>query len=83
MAELVCVYDLAPMPRTMQDTLPALDPGDTTQIEAITAEATRRNVEVTILVDQLHVAGYISKLTTAQQTHHRAAQVRARGRHLP
>ena len=135
MAELVCVYDLTPVPRTVEDLLPALigddhsaptgpdgggegdgegdgdggggkpaavkaptatgkwltasliediptviaagfdeatrrDPthtrdwvalgdGNTTQIEAITAQAGARGVEVTILVDYLHVAGYV------------------------
>ena len=129
MAELVCVYDLTPVPRTVEDILPALisdddsaptgpngegdgegegekpaavkapkatgkwltasliediptviaagfdeatrrDPthtrdwvalvdGNTTQIEAITAQAAARGVEVTILVDYLHVAGYV------------------------
>lgn len=28
MAELVCVYDLTPVPRTVEDILPALDPSD-------------------------------------------------------
>ena len=131
MAELVCVYDLTPVPRTVEDILPALisdddsaptgpngegdgegegegekpaavkapkatgkwltasliediptviaagfdeatrrDPthtrdwvalvdGNTTQIEAITTQAAARGVEVTILVDYLHVAGYV------------------------
>jgi len=131
MAELVCVYDLTPVPRTVEDLLPALigdddsaptgpngegdgdgdgdgekpaavkaptatgkwltasliediptviaagfdeatrrDPthtrdwvalvdGNTTQIEAITAQAAARGVDVTILVDYLHVAGYV------------------------
>ena len=131
MAELVCVYDLTPVPRTVEDLLPALigdddsaptgpegdgdgdgdcdgekpaavkaptatgkwltasliediptviaagfdeatrrDPthtrdwvalvdGNITQIEAITAQAAARGVEVTILVDYLHVAGYV------------------------
>jgi hypothetical protein len=133
MAELVCVYDLTPVPRTVEDILPALigddhsaptgpndegdgegdgegegekpaavkaptatgkwltasliediptviaagfdeatrrDPthtrdwvalvdGNTTQIEAITAQAAARGVDVTILVDYLHVAGYV------------------------
>ena len=137
MAELVCVYDLTPVPRTVEDLLPALigddhsaptgpdgggegdgegdgdgdggggkpaavkapkatgkwltasliediptviaagfdeatrrDPthtrdwvalvdGNTTQIEAITAQAAARGAEVTILVDYLHVAGYV------------------------
>ena len=127
MAELVCVYDLTPVPRTVEDLLPALisdddsaptgpngdgegegekpaavkaptatgkwltasliediptviaagfdeatrrDPthtrdwvalvdGNTTQIEAITAQAGARGVDVTILVDYLHVAGYV------------------------
>lgn len=131
MAELVCVYDLTPVPRTVEDILPILisdddsaptgpngngdgegegeggkpaavkapkatgkwltasliediptviaagfdeatrrDPthtrdwvalvdGNTTQIEAITAQAAARGVEVTILVDYLHVAGYV------------------------
>ena len=138
MAELVCVYDLTPVPRTVEDILPAVvrgddggastgtstlghgnvdsdsdsggdgqeptvvkapkaagkwltasvvediptviaagfdeatrrDPGharhwlalvdgNTTQIDAITAEAAARGVDVTILVDYLHVAGYV------------------------
>ncbi len=128
MAELVCVYDLTPVPRTVEDILPTLigdgegdgegegegegdgegekpaavkaptatgkwltasliediptviaagfdeatrrDPthtrdwvalvdGNTTQIEAITAQAAARGVDVTILVDYLHVAGYV------------------------
>ena len=133
MAELVCVYDLTPVPRTVEDLLPALigdddsaptgpegegdgdgdgdgdgekpaavkaptatgkwltasliediptviaagfdeatrrDPthtrdwvalvdGNITQIEAITAQAAARGVDVTILVDYLHVAGYV------------------------
>ena len=127
MAELVCVYDLTPVPRTVEDILPTLisdddnaptgpngdgegegekpaavkaptatgkwltasliediptviaagfaeatrrDPthtrdrvalvdGNTTQIEAITAQAGARGVDVTILVDYLHVAGYV------------------------
>jgi hypothetical protein len=122
MAELVCVYDLKPVPRTVEDILPTLsgpdddgdadstdgdqqpparapkaagkwltasvtddiptvitagfdeatrrDPGhardwvalvdgNTTQIDAITAEAATRGVEVTVLIDWLHVAGYL------------------------
>ena len=120
MAELVCVYDLTPVPRTVEDILATLigdgegdgegegekpaavkaptatgkwltasliediptviaagfdeatrrDPthtrdwvalvdGNTTQIEAITAQAAARGVDVTILVDYLHVAGYV------------------------
>jgi hypothetical protein len=116
MAELVCVYDLTPVPRTVEDILPALptadgddrdlqtparapkaagkwlsasvtddipsvirsgfdeatrrDPGhardwvalvdgNRTQIEAITLEAAARGVEVRILIDWLHVAGYL------------------------
>jgi hypothetical protein len=126
MAELVCVYDLAPVPRTVDDILPdpagddetsvptgapagggdpeqaavkapkaagkwlaaslvqdiptviaagfdeatrrdpghdrdwiALVDGNTTQIEAITTQAATREVDVTILVDYLHVAGYV------------------------
>ena len=126
MAELVCVYDLAPVPRTVDDILPdpagddetsvptgapagggdpeqaavkapkaagkwlaaslvqdiptviaagfdeatrrdpghdrdwiALVDGNTTQIEAIIAEAATREVDVTILVDYLHVAGHV------------------------
>jgi hypothetical protein len=136
MAELVCVYDLTPVPRTVADILPALTPdndigdggdgdvagsgdgdvagsgdgdqqaraeapkaagkwltasltediptvigagfdeatrrdpshardwvalvdGNTTQIDAITTEAATRGVEVTILIDWLHVAGYL------------------------
>jgi hypothetical protein len=127
MAELVCVYDLTPVPRTVEDLLPTLigdddsaptgpegdgdgdgekpaavkaptatgkwltasliediptviaagfdeatrrDPthtrdwvalvdGNITQIEAITAQAAARGVDVTILVDYLHVAGYV------------------------
>lgn len=123
MAELVCVYDLKPVPRTATDILPALptsggddhadgadgagrdlqvrapkaagkwltasvtddiptviragfdeatrrDPGrardwvalvdgNCTQIDAITAEAAARGVEVTVLIDWLHVAGYV------------------------
>src|SRR5664279_5558988 len=122
MAELVCVYDLGPVPRTVEDILPtrsshdrhdganstdadpqaptrapkaagkwltasvtddiptviaagfdeatrrdpghardwvALVDGNTTQIDAITAEAATRGVEVTILIDWLHVAGYL------------------------
>ena len=126
MAELVCVYDLAPVPRTVDDILPdpagddetsvptgapagggdpeqaavkapkaagkwlaaslvqdiptviaagfdeatrrdpthtrdwvALVDGNITQIEAITAQAAARGAEVTILVDYLHVAGYV------------------------
>ena len=138
MAELVCVYDVAPVPRTVEDILPAVvrgdgggastgpstlghgdgdsdsdsdgdgqeptvvkapkaagkwltasvvediptviaagfdeatrrDPGharhwlalvdgNTTQIDAITAEAAARGVDITILVDYLHVAGYV------------------------
>lgn len=37
----------------------ALVDGNTTQIEAITAQAAARGVDVTILVDYLHVAGYV------------------------
>jgi hypothetical protein len=37
----------------------ALVDGNTTQIDAITAEATRRGVQVTIPIDYLHVAGYV------------------------
>jgi hypothetical protein len=112
MAELVCVYDLAPVPRTVDDILPpdgdgdvdrqtpqvpkaagkwlaasivqdiptviaagfdeaerrdpgharpwvGLVDGNVTQIEAITAEAARRHVDVTVLVDYLHVSGYV------------------------
>ena len=126
MAELVCVYNLTPVPRTVEDILPAAlddqgtgapadtpdgaggpepaavkapkaagkwltaslvediptviaagfdeaerrDPahardwlalldGNTTQIDAITAQAAARNASVTILVDYLHVAGYV------------------------
>jgi hypothetical protein len=122
MAELVCVYDLAPVPRTVADILPtrssgdrhdgangtdgdqpapaqapkavgkwltasvtddiptviasgfdeatrrdpghardwvALVDGNCTQIDAITAEAAARGVEVTVLIDWLHVAGYL------------------------
>ncbi|HEY6796801.1 MAG TPA: ISKra4 family transposase [Kineosporiaceae bacterium] len=119
MAELVCVYDLKPVPRTVEDILPALadgagstdgeedrqapaqapkaagkwltasvtddipavisagfdeatrrDPGhvrdwvalvdgNCTQIDAITAEASTRGVEVTVLIDWLHVSGYL------------------------
>ena len=115
MAELVCVYDLSPVPRTITDILPTLptddhdetidapvrapkgsgkwltasvtddipaviaagfdeahrrDPdhrrdwvalvdGNTTQIEAITAEAAARGVHVTVLIDWLHVTGYL------------------------
>ena len=117
MAELVCVYDLKPVPRTVEDILPipptdddtdradgdlqarapkaagkwltasvtddiptviregfdeatrrdpghsrdwvALVDGHCTQIDAITAEAAARGVEVTILIDWLHVAGYL------------------------
>ena len=123
MAELVCVYDLKPVPRTVEDILPALpaihgddpadgaadtgddlrarapeaagkwltasvtdgiptviragfdeatrrDPGhhrdwvalvdgNCTQIDAITAEAGARGIPVTILIDWLHVTGYI------------------------
>jgi hypothetical protein len=120
MAELVCVHDLTPVPRTVEDILPALtsnddptstgnggdpkpakapkaagkwltvsltqdiptviaagfdeatrrDPthardwvalvdGNTTQIDAITAQAAARDVQVTILIDYLHVAGYM------------------------
>ena len=123
MAELVCVYDLAPVPRTVQDILPTQpstqdqdavatrgegdqqgvpraptatgkwlrasltqdiasviaagfeeatrrDPdhardwvvlvdGNRTQIEAIIGQAAARGVEVTILIDWLHVAGYL------------------------
>jgi hypothetical protein len=119
MAELVCVYDLTPVPRTVEDILPTLTPtqdqdedtdrvegqprapkaadkwlrasltqdiasviaagfdeatrrdpdhvrdwvalvdGNRTQIEAITTEAAARGVQVTILIDWLHVAGYL------------------------
>jgi len=122
MAELVCVYDLKPVPRTVEDILPTLsgpdddggadrtdgdqqaparapkaagkwltasvtddiptvigagfdeatrrDPGhardwvalvdgNTTQIDAITAEAAARGARVTVLIDWLHVAGYL------------------------
>jgi hypothetical protein len=119
MAELVCVYDLTPVPRTVADILPALptddhdeagdgdrqaparapraagkwltasvtddiasviaagfdeatrrDPGhardwvalvdgNATQIDAITDQAATRGVTVTILIDWLHVAGYL------------------------
>lgn len=127
MAELVCVYDVAPVPRTVDDILPvtgdndpptccshtdsddtdhgkpatakapkaagkwltasivddiatviasgfdeatrrdpthtrnwlALVDGNNTQIDAITTEATTRGVDVTILIDWLHVAGYL------------------------
>lgn len=129
MAELVCVYDLTPVPRTVEDILPALVPddgepgddasggvtdlgdgdrptparapkaagkwlaasltediptvigagfdeatrrdpghardwvalvdGNTSQIDAITAEAAARGAHVTILIDWLHVAGYV------------------------
>ena len=125
MAELVCVYDLKPVPRTVEDILPTLptndgadhtdgvdgadgdqqaptkapkaagkwltasvtddiptviaagfdeaprrDPGhardwvalvdgNCTQIDAITAEAATRSVKVTVLIDWLHVAGYV------------------------
>jgi hypothetical protein len=37
----------------------ALVDGNTTQIDAITAEAATRGVEVTVLIDWLHVAGYL------------------------
>ena len=122
MAELVCVHDLTPVPRTVDDIIPpvarptantaagaagdpvtdrvkapiatgkwltasivediptviaagfdeaerrdpdhqrtwlALVDGNTTQIDAILAEARRRGVTVTILVDLLHVSGYL------------------------
>ena len=120
MAELVCVYDLTPVPRTVEDILATDDDGDgvangtdgarqvparapkaagkwltasltddiatviaagfdeatrrdpghardwvalvdgnCTQIDAITAEAATRGVEVTVLIDWLHVAGYV------------------------
>jgi len=120
MAELVCVYDLTPAPRTVADILPALDhdddtdatgcgdqqaparapkaagkwltasvtddiptvigagfdeatrrdpdhardwvalvDGNTTQIDAITDQAAARGVTVTILIDWLHVTGYL------------------------
>jgi hypothetical protein len=118
MAELVCVYDLEPVPRTVEDILPslpandradradradvqarapkaagkwlsasitddiatvikagfdeatrrdrthardwvALVDGNCTQIDAITAEAAARGVTVTILIDWLHVSGYL------------------------
>ena len=115
MAEIVCVHDLAPVPRSVDDILPlrSIDPGhdggadtvkgpvasgkwltaslvediatvigagfdeaerrdpghtrpwlglvdgNTTQIEAITTEAASRGVEVTILIDYLHVSGYV------------------------
>jgi hypothetical protein len=117
MAELVCVYDLKPVPRTIEDILPtpptadsadgaardlqtrspkaagkwltasvtddiatviragfdeatrrdpghardwvALVDGNCTQIDAITAEAAARNLKVPILIDWLHVAGYV------------------------
>jgi hypothetical protein len=116
MAEVVCVHDLSPVPRTVDDIIPATsdndgdgavrrvrapapvatgkwlsasiiediptvigsgfdeaerrDPGhertwialvdgNTTQIDAITAEATARQVNVTILIDFLHVSGYV------------------------
>jgi hypothetical protein len=115
MAELVCVYDLKPVPRTVEDVLPALtdradgedrqapdhapkaagkwltasvtddiptvikagfdeatrrDPGlvrdwvalvdgNRAQIDAITDQATARGVEVTVLIDWLHVSGYL------------------------
>jgi hypothetical protein len=121
-AELVCVYDLKPVPRTVADILPthdgdrsadganstggdqqapsrapkaagkwlaasvtddipsviaagfdeatrcdpghardwvALVDGNCAQIDAITAEAATRGVKVTILIDWLHVAGYL------------------------
>lgn len=116
MAELVCVYDLKPVPRTVEDILPTLTPidddghdrpapaqapkaaakwltasvtddipsviaagfdeatrrdpahardwvalvdGNCAQIDAITAEAAARGAEVTILIDWLHVSGYL------------------------
>lgn len=123
MAELICVYDLTPVPRTVEDILPTLPPeqdqdevahrgegdqqrvprapkaagkwlrasvtqdiasviatgfeeatrrdpdhardwialvdGNRTQIEAIIDQAAARGVEVTILIDWLHVAGYL------------------------
>lgn len=114
MAELVCVYDLKPVPRTVEDILPTIahgadgdrqasdqapkaagkwltasvtddiptviaagfdeatrrDPGHTrdwvalvdgncTQIDAITAEAAARGASVTVLIDWLHVSGYL------------------------
>jgi hypothetical protein len=115
MAEIVCVHDLKPVPRTVDDIIPPTadvdegpdrpgrakapvaagkwlaasliddiptviaagideaerrDPdhertwiglvdGNTTQIEAITAEAAHRHVNITILVDFLHVSGYV------------------------
>ena len=115
MAEVVCVHDLSPAPRTVDDIIPptsdntddnvrrvrakapvatskwlsasiiedipavikagfdeaerrdpdhertwiALVDGNLTQIEAITAEATARQVTVTILIDYLHVSGYV------------------------
>jgi hypothetical protein len=116
MAEVVCVHDLSPVPRTVDDIIPptsdntgddgvrrvrakapvatgkwlsasllediptviasgfdeadrrdpehartwiALVDGNLTQIEAITAEATARQVTVTILIDFLHVSGYV------------------------
>jgi hypothetical protein len=131
MAELVCVYDLAPVPRTVDDILPpdgdvdrqasqapraagkwltasivqdiptviaagfdeaerrdpdharawvGLVDGNLTQIDAITAEAARRHVEVTILVDYLHVSGYVwdaAKAFFATQTAAGAALARA------
>lgn len=136
MAELVCVYDLAPVPRTVDDILPpngdgdgdrqvprarqvpqaqgkwlaasivadiptvigagfdeaerrdpdharpwvGLVDGNVAQIEAITAEAARRGVEVTVLVDYLHVAGYVwdaAKAFFATHTATGMAQARA------
>lgn len=45
--------------RAHERTWIALVDGNTTQIEAITAEATHRQVTVTILIDFLHVSGYV------------------------
>lgn len=112
MAEVACVYDLTPVPRTVDDIIAptgtdpadheavpsptavnkwltasiieniptviaaaldeaerrdpthartwiALIDGNTTQINAIIAEARRRNVQVTLLIDFLHVSGYV------------------------
>jgi hypothetical protein len=117
MAELVCVYDLTPVERTVEDIVPtpseiadrgdgqpqaparapkatgkwlcasitddicsviaagfdeatrrdpehtrdwvALVDGNTTQLNAICNQATTRGVKVTILIDWLHVAGYL------------------------
>jgi antitoxin (DNA-binding transcriptional repressor) of toxin-antitoxin stability system len=45
-------------PTHARDRVTLID-GNTTQIDAITAQAARRHAEVTVLVDYLHVSGYV------------------------